>query len=118
MQRTCSLETILAESTKLEILDEFACRRCSLQLTKDRLQETLTSAKESSATEKLTDSKKKRVRVVQRNSDKLAQLIASDVEGDAGEIKLDRVYRPASKQSVYAKVSLIARMHLVDVDEL
>ncbi|KAK9897369.1 cysteine proteinase [Cystobasidium minutum MCA 4210] len=111
--RACHLETLLAEYTKLETIEEFGCRKCSLMITRNRLQEQLTAQKTSEA--KLTASKKKRIRELQRNLASLDEIIQiGDFETDLSSlaIKLDRAIGPATKQVMFSAPPKLLVLHL------
>lgn len=82
-------------------------------VTRNRLQEQLTAQKTSDS--KLTASKKKRIRELQRSLAKLEELIeAGDFEADLSELplKLDRAVGPATKQVMFCTPPKLLVLHL------
>lgn len=130
-QAHCSLHDLLQEHTKIDLLSDYACRKCSvtatldkLQAQRDRLALTQPESKDSpststpsnafdlppepTATPKMTASRKDRKRKTQKLVDRLqAVLDAGDFERELGSdgIKLDKVFGPAGKQTKFARVS-------------
>lgn len=129
MARSCRLETILADHTKLELIDEYTCRRCSVCATHRRLLSSLQYSKSEPAiingtvssgsnnTGAKTSSKKKRLREAQRTVSRLAEVIEAedyerDMEGIVPAGKLDRAAGPATKQAMYANPPKLLVLHL------
>jgi ubiquitin carboxyl-terminal hydrolase 1 len=121
--RSCRLESILAEHTKLEIIDEFTCRRCSVLATHRRLSASVQSQKgETSASTGSTGtsksvSKKKRIRELQKTVGRLEEVIEAEdyereMEGVLASGKLDRAAGPATKQAMYASPPTLLVIHL------
>lgn len=104
---------MLSEYTKIEEIAEFGCRRCTILGTRNRLQEQLTSQKTSDS--KMTASRKKRIRELQRMIAKLEDVIdLGDFEADLTElsIKLDRSSGPARKQVMFSAPPKLLVLHL------
>ena len=113
--RSCRLETILAEHTQLELIDEYTCRRCSVLATHYRLSEQVKVQKQEASS--ASASKKKRVRELQKTVARLQDVItAQDYEADMSSIlnnaRLDRAAGPASKQIMYSSPPRLLVIHL------
>lgn len=104
---------MLSEYTKLELIEEYTCRRCSIFATRNRIQEQVSSQKGS--TESKTASKKKKIRELQRTLLRLEDIMdAHDFEADISDlpIKLDRAVGPASKQVMFSRAPQLLVIHL------
>lgn len=108
-QASCRLEDCLAEYTKLEMLNDCICRKCSVIATRERL------ALEAERLERLvssdaqaTISKKRKAKEVRKLEIKLrASLDHGRLEEDVKGVKLDKVFsRASTKQAMIARVCL------------
>ncbi|RPD80747.1 cysteine proteinase [Lentinus tigrinus ALCF2SS1-7] len=115
MAAGCTLEDCLNDYTRLELLNDCICRKCSMLATYQRLQheaDRLTEA--SQAVNDPTSSKKKRA----RDSKKLlarvkAALDEGRIEEDIRGVKLEKVLSKAStKQSMIARPPPVLALHL------
>jgi ubiquitin carboxyl-terminal hydrolase 1 len=114
-QSSCRLEDCLREYTKLELLDEFRCRRCALLSTRSRISSQITRIRGSAAEQQqpLNASKKKRIKELQRNVNRLDAILASNPESVPDDVKLDRPPpSPASKQTMFARAPKVLTIHL------
>lgn len=100
-QRRCSLGQMLGEFVQLEHLDEFICRHCTLVKTKAHLEASLNAGRAETAP---TSSKKKRLRALQKELDKVDAALREDVERDIKDVKLLKVANPATKQTMISRV--------------
>ena len=116
----CRLEDCLAEYTRIEVLTDCICRKCSMVATHARLQrevEKLSSVIEASKTnneEKASLTKKKRLRETRKfeQAVKLA-LDEGRVEDDIRGLKMERVFASAStKQAMIARPPAVLAVHL------
>ncbi|RDX53725.1 cysteine proteinase [Lentinus brumalis] len=115
MAAACKLEDCLDDYTRLELLNDCICRKCSMLATSQRLQQEADRLTEASqATNDPTSSKKKRA----RDSRKLlarvkAALDEGRIEEDIKGVKLEKVLSKAStKQSMIARPPPVLALHL------
>jgi len=107
-QASCPLETCLADYTRLELLTDCICRKCSLLATHKRLaQEAEKLAEAVSADPNPSTSKKKRAKEAKKLERKVKLALEEGrIEEDIKGIKLDKVVSKAStKQAMIARVS-------------
>jgi ubiquitin carboxyl-terminal hydrolase 1 len=93
--------------TRLEILSDCICRKCSMRATLRRLEqdaERLTTAQAGKSS--VSQSKKKRVREVKRLALRLKSALEEGrVEEDVKGVKLEKVFsRASTKQAMIARV--------------
>lgn len=93
---------MLGEYTQLEEIDGFTCRHCSLVATRASLQLKVDADR---AVENPTQSKKKRMRALRADLDKVKHALDYDIEGDLPGVDLIRTARKVSKQTMIARVS-------------
>lgn len=117
--QACSLEDCLSDYTRLELLNDCICRKCSMLATYRRLEQEAEKHQEAaSATTDPTSSKKKRA----RDSRKLlarvkAALDEGRIEEDIKSVKMEKVFSTAStKQSMVARVRLRPPLHCAHID--
>ncbi|KAF8450674.1 hypothetical protein L210DRAFT_956458 [Boletus edulis BED1] len=112
---SCRLEECLAEYTKLELLDDCICRKCSVIATHERL------ALEAERLEKLvnsdaqaTISKKRKAKEARKLEARLkASLDHGRLEEDVKGVRLDKVFsRASTKQAMIARPPLVLVLHL------
>lgn len=107
---------MLADHVKLEVIDEFTCRRCSVFATQDKVRQQVDSVKLNSSVQAASSSKKKRQKELQRSLARLdAAIDAADFERNFADIlpvKLERAVGPASKQAMYAMPPKALVIHL------
>ncbi|KAI1795104.1 cysteine proteinase [Ganoderma leucocontextum] len=111
----CRLEDCLEDYTRLELLNDCICRKCSMLATYQRLeQEAHKTTEAAAATNDPTSSKKKRA----RDSRKLlarvkAALNEGRIEEDIKGVKLEKVFsRASTKQSMIARPPPVLALHL------
>lgn len=109
------LEDCLAEYTKLELLTDCICRRCSMTATHRRLQrEADQLEKVVNADPQVSVSKKKKARDIRKLELKVkAALENGRLEEDIKDLKLEKVFSKAStKQAMIARPPLVLALHL------
>ncbi|EJF62254.1 cysteine proteinase [Dichomitus squalens LYAD-421 SS1] len=111
----CRLEDCLDDYTRLELLDDCICRKCSMLATYKRLEEEANRTTEAAAAiNDPTSSKKKRA----RDSRKLlarvkAALDEGRIEEDIKGVKMEKVCsRASTKQSMIARPPPVLALHL------
>lgn len=107
IQASCRLEDCLDEYTRLEILKDCICRKCSVLSTHHRLlREVLTLEEATKPEAKPSSSKKRRLKEVKRMEARVkAAITQGRIEDDLKDIRLEKVTSPAStKQSMIARV--------------
>ena len=108
-QASCRLEDCLAEYTKLEMLNDCVCRKCSVIATHERLTlEAERLEKVVSSDAQATNSKKRRAKDARKLEARLrASLDHGRLEEDVKGVKLDKVLsRASTKQAMIARVYL------------
>lgn len=109
-QTSITLEALLEDMTRIEVLTDCMCRKCSLLATHRRLQDELkrvTTADESdNADGSITQSKKKRIREARKLETRVGALLADGrIEEDLKGLKMERVLsRASTKQVMIARV--------------
>ncbi|KAF8592300.1 cysteine proteinase [Ramaria rubella] len=115
---SCRLEDCLSDYTRLELLTDCICRRCSmlathrrLVLEADRATEAVASA---SAEEGASASKKKRAREARKHEARVkAALEEGRIEEDVKGVKMEKVFsRCSTKQAMIARPPPILALHL------
>ena len=109
-QAGCALEACLADYTKLELLTDCICRKCSLLATHKRLaQEAERLAEAMNADPDASMSKKRRVKEAKKLETKVKLALEEGrIEDDIKGVKMDKVFSKAStKQAMIARVSLV-----------
>ncbi|KAI5893187.1 cysteine proteinase [Schizophyllum commune H4-8] len=104
----CFLEVLLEDYTRLEVLRDCVCRKCSLRATHARLQRELEELK---ASEK---PKKKRLKEAQRQEALVRTALEEGrIEDDLPDVKLDRAISHAStKQAMVARPPPVLVLHM------
>ncbi|KAL1672519.1 hypothetical protein EV122DRAFT_294823 [Schizophyllum commune] len=104
----CFLEVLLEDYTRLEVLRDCVCRKCSLRATHARLQRELEELK---ASEK---PKKKRLKEAQRQEALVRSALEEGrIEDDLPDVKLDRAISHAStKQAMVARPPPVLVLHM------
>lgn len=115
MATNCNIEDCLADYTRLELLMDCICRKCSMLATLCRLRqdaERLTEA--AKADENASSSKKKRAREARKlEANVKAALEEERIEDDIKGVKMERVYSKAStKQAMIARPPPVLALHL------
>ncbi|KAF8312666.1 cysteine proteinase, partial [Clavulina sp. PMI_390] len=112
-----SLEDVLHEMTKIEVLTDCMCRKCSLVATERRLEEEiqrLTSEEPSSADTPVSQSRKKRIKETKKLQSRVAALIKEGrIEEDVKGLKIERTLsRASTKQVMLARAPPVLVLHL------
>jgi ubiquitin carboxyl-terminal hydrolase 1 len=107
----CALEDCLAEYTRLELLTDCVCRRCALRATHARLAADANRATATAEAEpNPSSSKKRRARDARKYEARVrAMLDEGRIEDELGDIRLERVVEPATKQAMVARVRVPPR---------
>src|SRR6266550_2473587 len=102
----CRLEDCLQEYTRLEILRDCVCRKCSLVATHRHLQHDVVMLEEATKPEMHpSSSKKKRLKEFRRMEARvLSALEQGRIEDDLKDVRMERVVSPATKQAMIARV--------------
>ncbi|KAH8927381.1 cysteine proteinase [Atractiella rhizophila] len=115
----CRLEDLLGEYTKLELLESYSCRKCTLIFTKQKLEAQLsrlehpTASHPSEEPPKITPSRKKRIREVKQRIERVQQAIVGNVEKEVVDVVLERAEgKTATKQSMFARAPDALTIHL------
>ncbi|GAA5984413.1 hypothetical protein JCM11641_000128 [Rhodosporidiobolus odoratus] len=132
----CSVYDLLAEYTKADLLSEYACRRCAMTATlqklegqRDRLAGTLSSEPTSPPAipanafalppdpppiKAMTSSRKERRRKIQKLVDRVQQVVdAGDYEKELGEdVKIEKTGSAAAKMVHFARTPDVLLFHL------
>ncbi|OJA15531.1 hypothetical protein AZE42_07293 [Rhizopogon vesiculosus] len=114
-QASCRLEDCLAEYTKLEMLTDCICRKCSMKATHQKLKyDADRLAVAVNADPNVSVSKKKRARDARKLEIKLqTALDHGRVEEDIKGIRLEKVFSKAStKQAMIARPPQVLALHL------
>ncbi|KAG0709925.1 hypothetical protein DFH29DRAFT_792392 [Suillus ampliporus] len=112
---SCRLEDCLAEYTKLEMLNDCVCRKCSMKATHQKLrQEADRLAAAVNADPNASISKKKRVKDARKLEFRVqAALEHGRLEEDVKGVKLERVFsRASTKQAMIARPPQVLALHL------
>lgn len=116
-QGGCRLEDCIEEYTKLELLTDCVCRKCSLVATHRKLANEAIRLSESTEAEGgASHSKRKRAREARKLEMRVrAALEEGRIEDDIKGVTLERVYSKAStKQAMVARVSYYPYPQLID----
>lgn len=112
---SCRLEDCLEEYTRLEILKDCICRKCSVVATHHRLLREIHTLEEATKPEaRPSSSKKRRLKEVKRMEARVkAAITQGRIEDDLKDIRLEKVTSPAStKQSMIARPPPILALHI------
>jgi ubiquitin carboxyl-terminal hydrolase 1 len=107
MASTCLLEDCLTDYTRLEVLKDCICRKCSLNATHRRLIGELEALSQA---QNPTPSKKKRLKDVKKMEAKVrAALEEGRIEDELEGVRMEKVFSAMStKQAMVARVSLVS----------
>ncbi|KAI0941258.1 hypothetical protein AcV7_002875 [Taiwanofungus camphoratus] len=111
----CRLEDCLKDYTRLEILTDCICRKCSMLATYQRLAHEAEKLTESSqADREPSSSKKRRAREARKVMARVqAALDEGRIEEDIKGVKMEKVYSKAStKQAMVARPPRVLALHL------
>ncbi|TFY83111.1 hypothetical protein EWM64_g898 [Hericium alpestre] len=112
---SCSLEDCLADYTRLEILTDCICRKCSILATYQKLtQEAEKQTGAANGDAHVSSSKKKRAREARKLLGRVkAALDEGRLEDDLKGIKMEKVFSSAStKQAMVARPPSVLVLHL------
>ncbi|KAH9817245.1 hypothetical protein DFH28DRAFT_173882 [Melampsora americana] len=104
---SCSLEECLMDYTKLELLEDYICRKCSIIYTKEIILNQLNQISINSTKEKLKNSKKKKVQGLKKDLKSLELMILNDdfeSENVIGKVLVERVASlKTTKQTMFSR---------------
>lgn len=102
----CRLEDCLEEYTRLEVLRDCVCRKCSLVETHRHLRLDIAILEEATKPEMHpSHSKKKRLREFRRTEARVRSALQEGrIEDDIKDVRMERVVSPATKQAMIARV--------------
>jgi ubiquitin carboxyl-terminal hydrolase 1 len=106
-QASCRLEDCLTDYTRLELLNDCICRKCSMLATHKRLVSEAEKATEAvSGEHEASSSKKKRAREARKLEARVkAALDEGRIEEDIKGVKMEKVFsRCSTKQAMIARV--------------
>lgn len=111
----CRLEDCLQDYTRLELLTDCICRRCSMLETHRKLLQDVEKLKQTVESEpNPSTSKKKRYKEAKRMEAKVKATIAEGrIEEDIRDLKLEKVFSKAStKQAMIARPPPVLALHI------
>ncbi|KAF5334376.1 hypothetical protein D9611_013534 [Ephemerocybe angulata] len=108
---SCRLEDCLEDYTRLEILKDCICRKCSVVATLSRLQKEVSTLEEAP---KPSSSKKKRLKEVRKMEARVKTALQEGrIEDDLKDVRMEKVFSPAStKQAMIARPPPVLALHL------
>ncbi|KAG7097515.1 hypothetical protein E1B28_004858 [Marasmius oreades] len=111
MASTCLLEDCFSDYTRLEVLRDCICRKCSLFATEKRL---LGEIETLSKVENPSNSKKKRLKEFKRMQAKVKAVIEEGrIEEDLPDVRLEKIVSPMStKQAMIARPPAVLVLHI------
>ncbi|KAJ4486497.1 hypothetical protein C8R41DRAFT_896404 [Lentinula lateritia] len=110
MASTCLLEDCLSEYTRLEILKDCICRKCSMTATHRRLMQ---EAKSLSQVENPSASKKRRLKDVKKMAAKVkSALDEGRIEDEIKDVRMEKVISLSTKQAMIARPPPVLVLHL------
>ncbi|KAI0832795.1 hypothetical protein BC628DRAFT_1529088 [Trametes gibbosa] len=115
MAAACRLEDCLEDYTRLELLNDCICRKCSMVATQHRLEQEADRLTEASqASNDPTSSKKKRARDARKLSARVkAAIDEGRIEEDIKGVKMEKVFsRASTKQAMIARPPPVLALHL------
>ena len=107
MQATCNLEDCLADYTRLELLTDCICRKCSLLATLQKYEQDAQRLTEATnVTTHVSSSKRRRAREARKLEARVrAALDEGRIEEDIRGVDLEKVFsRASTKQAMIARV--------------
>ncbi|KAF8345622.1 hypothetical protein F5887DRAFT_1282546 [Amanita rubescens] len=110
----CRLEDCLQEYTRLEILRDCVCRKCSLVATYRHLQHDVLMLEEATKPEmNPSNSKKKRLKEYRRMEARVQSALEQGrIEEDLKDVRMERVVSPATKQAMIARPPPVLALHI------
>ncbi|KAF8227633.1 cysteine proteinase [Tricholoma matsutake] len=115
MTASCPLEWCLEDYTRLEILNDCVCRKCSMLATHRRLQNDIKTLEEATRPEaRPSSSKKRRLKEVYKMERQVRSALEEGrIEDDLRNIRIDRVFSKASsKQAMIARPPPVLALHI------
>lgn len=115
LEAVCRLEDCLADYTRLEILTDCICRKCSIIATHKRLEaEVLKLEHETGPDMKASASKRDRLRKVRRMEARVRKAREEErIEDDLKDVRMEKVVSPAStKQAMIARPPPVLALHI------
>ena len=109
-QASCPLEWCLEDYTRLEILSDCICRKCSMLATHKRLLYDIKTLEEATRPEaRPSQSKKRRLKEVYKMEKRVKTALAEGrIEDELPAVRMEKVFSKASsKQAMIARVSQI-----------
>jgi ubiquitin carboxyl-terminal hydrolase 1 len=109
-QASCPLEWCLQDYTRLEILNDCICRKCSMLTTHKRLLQDIKTLEEATRPEaQPSASKKRRLKEVYKMERQVRTVLEEGrIEEDLRNVRMDKVFSKAS-----SKQAMIARVHFL-----
>ncbi|KAI9508141.1 hypothetical protein F5148DRAFT_980283 [Russula earlei] len=113
-QASCRLEDCLMDYTRLEVLTDCICRKCSMRATLRRLEQDVERLTAEAAKSSVSQSKKKRVREARRLALRLKTALEEGrIEEDVKGVKIEKVIsRASTKQAMVARPPPVLALHL------
>ncbi|THH11079.1 hypothetical protein EW146_g8170 [Bondarzewia mesenterica] len=115
MAASCSIDDCLADYTRLELLTDCICRKCSMLATLHRTEQEAERLTEmANANEHPSSSKKKRAREARKFEAKVKLALEEGrIEEDIKGVKMEKVFSKAStKQAMIARPPPVLALHL------
>ncbi|KAF5339668.1 hypothetical protein D9757_014855 [Collybiopsis confluens] len=110
MASTCLLEDCLSEYTRLEVLRDCICRKCSMTATLRRLTHEIQALTE---VPNPSSSKKKRLKDVKKMAAKVkAALDEGRVEDELKDVRMEKVISISTKQAMIARPPPVLVLHI------
>ncbi|KAI0298831.1 hypothetical protein BC826DRAFT_996827 [Russula brevipes] len=111
---SCRLEDCLMDYTRLEILTDCICRKCSMRATLRRLEQDVERLSAEAGKSSVSQSKKKRVREARRFATRLKTALEEGrIEEDIKGVKVEKVFsRASTKQAMVARPPPVLALHL------
>ena len=97
----------MADYTRLEVLADCICRKCSVIATVKRLQQEIIKLEEETGSDKKpSNSKKERLKRVRKMEARVRRAVAEErIEDDIKDVRMEKIVSPAStKQAMIARV--------------
>lgn len=105
-QASCYLQDCLSDYTRLEILEDCICQKCSMVATWKRLEDEAEKLSQDASGHDASSSKKKRAREARKLASRVkAALTEGRIEDEIRGVKLEKVFsRESTKQAMIARV--------------
>ncbi|KAJ3965474.1 hypothetical protein EV361DRAFT_650116 [Lentinula raphanica] len=110
MTSTCLLEDCLSDYTRLEVLKDCICRKCSMTATHRRLTQEIQTL---SQVENPSASKKRRLKDVKKMAAKVkSALDEGRVEDELKDVRMEKVISLSTKQAMIARPPPVLVLHI------